>query len=129
MAWARGSDAARLRLAHLGLDGGPLLVADSLLEAGQEGGLGGPHVRHQVPLAHGGSDGKHALQPAGQRRRRPRTLLTSAHALRHPNHAPSGGVASGRRQIQTRGHLGGRILAATAVANPRGGRHGPGLQR
>lgn len=90
MAWARGSDAARLRLAHLGLDGGPLLVADSLLEAGQEGGLGGPHVRHQVPLAHGGSDGKHALQPAGQRRRRPRTLLTSAHALRHPNHAPSG---------------------------------------
>lgn len=114
MRWARGSDAARLRLAHLGLDGGSLLVADSLLEAGQEGGLGGAHVRHQVPLAHGRSDRRRPPHPAGQRRRRPRALLTSAR---------------GRRQIQIRGHLGGRILAATAVANPRGGRHGPGLQR
>lgn len=123
MAWARGSDAARLRLAHLGLDGGPLLVADSFLEAGQEGGLGGPHVRHQVPLAHGGSDGKRPPHPAGQRCRRPRALRRQR-TLASPNHA-LGGVTRGRRQIQIRGHLGGRILAATAVAKRESARRSP----
>jgi hypothetical protein len=51
----RGSDSGRLPRPHLGLYGGPLLVADSLFEAGQEGGLCGPHIGHLVPLAHGSS--------------------------------------------------------------------------
>lgn len=49
----RVSRVRRLAWAHLGLHGGPFLVADPFLKAGQERRLGWPHVRNLVPLAHG----------------------------------------------------------------------------
>ena len=62
----RVSAVTRQARTHLGFYGGPFLVADPFLEAGQEGRLGWPHIRHLVPLAHSGSGGKQAF-PRGWR--------------------------------------------------------------
>lgn len=127
MACRPRSDTGRLPRAHLGLYGGPLPVADSLFEAGQEGGLCGPYIGHLIPLAHDGSDHNTTPQTRqGTKRQSP--APTSDVSVRGVVRPRPGGVARGRRQIQICGHLGGRPLRVLALANLDLGRYGPWLQ-